>query len=368
MMNVHDIIKHCITIIYNRHSASKMHSLMTMIIFLFVCIFLITINETVGQETEGNAKVPAELLANALNFVMNSELVDADDNVDVETIIQSLRNGDVHTLHEVAKAMQSSGDAANSIPIYHALADGEASHIPSMISLGFTYANAISSLEKDANANADADAAEANNADIDKFRSEAIKYFTQAGEEGQHQASLYNAGRLFIQGNELAPGMAYIQAAVRVGVNFQSESERGGPGGAISEQQKREQDQQTAKFADAYLDLSSMMLNANADGQLGMQDVIDIFPYGNINGFPEEGGKEDQLWDEAMEHMQAFFDGMNSGDTSTTDTGTDGTNYLQLARKNLSMLQVSDGLSELQRGLISRIMEETLALMKHDEL
>lgn len=102
----------------------------------------------------------------------------------------------------------------------------------------------------------------------------------------------------------------------------------------------------------------------NQDGQLSMQDVIDIFPYGNIHGFPPreenttDGTSIQSLWEEAMEHLENFFQTRSS------------TEQLQLARTNLSMLLQTttkpSQLSDLQQGLLNRLLTEIESLMNQE--
>ena len=268
-------------------------------IALVLALYLVAL--VVGQAE--NTKIPAELLAKALNHASQSDELDAE----IETTIRSLRYGDINTLYKVAKSMNKAGDGINSVLIWHKLADGDAHHILSMVSLGFTYS------EED--------------------KQQAIKYFVQAGEDGPHQSSLYNAGRLFVETNDYMRGLAYIRAAATFETN-----------------NKNAKMQMTQTATEAYHELSRMMMAVD----MMLQDIVDVFPYASIDGFPKEGSKEDKLWVHAMQKLEEY-------------AMTKKQPAMQMARKDLSKLQNSKGLSKFQDYLLRGVLGQTLEMIT-DEL
>lgn len=238
-----------------------------------------------------NPKIPAELLAKALNHIIQTK------EPNTEHIIESLRFGDIETLYQVARSMNDAGDTQTSVEIWHALADGDASHIMSMVSLGFTYSVAD--------------------------KQQALKYFVQAGEDGPHQSSLYNAGLIFIETNDYPSGMAYIRAAA----TFEGE------GGS---------DKMSQMAVNAYQKLSSMMKSV----KMSLQNISDTFPCANIDGFPKEGSAEYKLWDNAMRNLEDYNKSQNP-------------KHMIAARKDLSKLQNQKGISDLQGHFLDLLLART---------
>lgn len=269
------------------------------ITLLFTCVI---VSFVAGQAE--NAKIPAELIAKALNHVSQSGKLDA------EATIQSIRGGDIDALYAVAKAMNEDGDLINSVLIWHNLADGNAHHILSMVSLGFTYS------EQD--------------------KQQAVKYFVQAGEDGPHQASLYNAGRTYIESHMYVQGLAYLRAAATLG-DQQMFAEYTEP-------------HMTQVATEAYQSVSRNFLAQD----LNAEDMIHIFPFASIDDFPQEGSKEDKLWNRAIQKLNEY------AETGKLET-------IQTARKDLSRVQDSKGLSKLQKSLISGLLAQTLEMIL-DEL
>ena len=123
----------------------------------------------------------------AEGFVVPQDLIEKaisntpPDLLDQETA-QAARAGDYTALFRLAKLVQQQPTdlSTTSRKIFHALAD-EAGHIPSQVALGMQYYN---------------------NNDSDK----ALQYFVDAGENGPHQASLYNAGRIYAEAIPVGPG------------------------------------------------------------------------------------------------------------------------------------------------------------------
>lgn len=262
---------------------------------LFLLVYLAIIGICHGAD---NPKIPADLVAKAMNHVAQSN------DPDAPSTLQSLQEGSIDTLYKVAKSMNDDGDVITSVEIWHHLADGEAHHIMSMVSLGFAY--------------------------YENDKQKSVKYFVQAGEDGPHQASLYDAGFLFIQLGDYPRALAYIRESAIFNGKGQSND-------------------MTEKATKSYYKFSRMMKALNMSVKL----MSDIFPYASIDGFPKEGSSEEKLWVNAMKNMEDF----NANKTKKS---------MESARKGLLKLLKKEGLSDLQKHFIEQILSQTESLS--DEL
>mmetsp|Transcript_40190 Transcript_40190/g.45737 ORF Transcript_40190/g.45737 Transcript_40190/m.45737 type:complete len:275 (+) Transcript_40190:39-863(+) len=258
-----------------------------------------------GMVSSQKIGIPAELLAKALNHAAASDGTQS-------KLVQNLRNGDIDSLYGVAKSMHSENDPITSVLIWHQLADSSAHHIPSMVALGFAYS------EGD--------------------KPQAIKYFVQAGEDGPHQGALYNAGRLFAEIGEITQALAYIRYSANLG-----------------------KDEKTAMYAasrlsetaaKAYHILSDQILKMI--DELSLQQMIDIFPYSNINDIPIAGGEVDKIWKSAIESLQAF-----------TRTGVH--DQVENSIIELIKLQNLDDFSKIQKNILRSIISKSLELSNIDK-
>lgn len=306
-----------------------MRSISTSIFRFFFVLVLLQSSPLIvqGKKDDANAKakVPAELVAKALNHVATASYASPDT---AESIISSIQAGSVDSLYNVAKAMNASPSSEESklasIQIFHALADGPSHHILSMVQLGHTYSEAD--------------------------KSQALKYFVQAGEDGPHQASLYNAGRLFLEVEpaEYDRALAYIRAAATL-ASDKSTAMYAKP-------------QMTEAATTAYHDLSTMLISSIQAGGLTFEQMMNLFSYASIDNNPKPGSKGDKLWNAAMEEIVKFINpGKNEVDISV----------LERARNDLTKLQEvgKKELSALQMELIAAIMNEALRIIQSgDEL
>jgi tetratricopeptide (TPR) repeat protein len=215
---------------------------------------------------DNKPQVPIHALQKAIQYVTQTV---ADDQKRLRTI-QELDEGNVHTLYEIAKQMNrndNADDTLTSVELWHALADSD--HILSQVALGFAYA------END--------------------KSRAIAYFVQAGEDGPHQAALYNAGRLLAEQEDFVKALAYLRAAYTL-------AER---------HSKYATDHLTETSRYAYERLSEQLValmqeSLTTKGSiLSIQQVADMFLYANINDFPMPASKEEKTWQAAMEALQS---------------------------------------------------------------
>jgi len=300
--------------------------------FLVVCTVLLSPISVLGKgkddEGSANAQVPAELVAKALNHVINTSHASPDT---AESIISSVQSGDVDMLYNVANVMNrqpaSDDDKLASIQIFHALADGPSHHILSMVELGHTYSKE------------------------DKF--EAIRYFAQAGEDGPHQASLYNAGRLFL---EIEPvdhvrALGYIRTAATLADD---------KGTAMYAKP-----QMTETATKAYHDLSTALVASVQAGGLAFEQMMNLFPYASISNYPKPSSKGDKLWDGAMDRIVKFINQEKESGESVDISA------LESVRNDLTKLQEvgKNDLSGLQIELIDAILTEALRIIQGgDEL
>lgn len=217
------------------------------------------------KENDNKPQVPIHALQKAIRFVTQTV---ADDKDRLRTI-QELDEGNLHTLYEVAKDMnrnENSDDTVASIEVWHALA--ESNHILSQVALGFAYA------------------------ENDPER--AILYFVQAGEEGPHQAALYNAGRLLAEHEDFTKALAYLRAAYTL----------------KDTHPKYATDHLTETSRYAYERLSQQLVAiiqeslTHKGSILSIQEVANMFVYANILDLPAPSSKEEKTWNAAMEAMQ----------------------------------------------------------------
>ncbi|CAJ1951654.1 unnamed protein product [Cylindrotheca closterium] len=280
------------------------------LLYSFLLLALAQISHADKERSDDNnsAKIPATLLSTALNYAVQSGLG--------EGVVQRVYDKNIDALYRVAKSMyanprqnQDEDDKLTSVQIFHALADGEEHHILSMIQLGFAYA------EED--------------------KSQAIQYFVQAGEDGPHQASLYNAGRLFAEEGEFAAALGYMRAAVSLP---DSNSEYSS-------------DKMTDTAKAGYNSLNIQLQQV----ELGLNEMVAIFPYADLKGFPQEGSKADKLWNEAMTLFESFGKNKKISD-------------LEACVKKLSdfQMQHDKNMTALQTSLLRRILTTALDIMSNE--
>mmetsp|Transcript_35760 Transcript_35760/g.86517 ORF Transcript_35760/g.86517 Transcript_35760/m.86517 type:complete len:283 (-) Transcript_35760:20-868(-) len=272
--------------------------------YILLLIALGQISHADDESDDNSAKISATLLATALNHAVQSGLG--------EDLVQKVYDKDVGALYQVAKSMYANprrqnnvdeNDKLSSVQIFHALADGKEHHILSMVQLGFAYA------EED--------------------KSQAIQYFVQAGEDGPHQASLYNAGRLFAEEGEFAAALGYMRAAISLSTGAKmTETARAG-----------------------YNSLNNQLQQV----ELGLNEMVSMFPYADLNDFPQQGSKADKLWNEAMALFESF------GKTKKISD-------LEACVKKLSDFQMQNDtkMSALQTSLLRRILTTALDIMSNE--
>jgi hypothetical protein len=236
-----------------------------------------------------------------------------------EQLMDQLQSGNIEALYTVAQSLNQRGvgdDRITSVQLWHALADGPASHVPSAVALGFSYA------------------------DVDKEL--ALKYFVQATEGneggGPHQAAAFNAGRLFLELNDAASSLAYIRACANVEQKF--------PAYATPKLT------QTCK--DAYETLS-MQIRQEKTSPPGIEDAAEMFLYSSIDDFPKPNSKEFNIYQRGMEYLDMYAQMVRDGTASGAISGSKkGQTYLLAAQQELDNLKsgYKTKMSDLQVYLI----------------
>eukprot|EP00977_Amphora_coffeiformis_P022382 scaffold10856_cov229-Amphora_coffeaeformis.AAC.33 len=180
-------------------------------------------------------------------------------------VVEKLKAKDVGTLHQIGKhklkQRQSSKDQKSGLEILHALADDPSQpHIPSQVSLGFHY--------------------------YQTNKMKALQYFADAGEEGPHQAALYNAGRLYGELGEWTPALAYIRAATTLG--------------------ETNPEAVTESLTETCLAAYEIMMQQLSQQTLSIQQSADVFLYSNLHDFPPDGSDQANLWRNAVMALDSF--------------------------------------------------------------
>jgi hypothetical protein len=244
------------------------------VFFLNIIASKVVVFVNAAEKVQNKPRVPINVLHKAIRYVTET-VSDSEERVKQ---LQELNDGNVHTLYQVAKAMNHGSSDRNpdnkvtSMEIWHALADTmEDGHILSQVALGFAYA------------------------DNDKPR--AIAYFVQAGEAGPHQSALYNAGRLLAdpEMEEFVKALAYLRAAYSVAESHPKYA--------------TEHLTETSRYAFEKLSEDLVFLiqkSLSSKGSvLSIQQVADMFLYANLKDFPPPSSKGEKTWQGAMEALQS---------------------------------------------------------------
>lgn len=240
-----------------------------------------------------------------------------------QPLLQQLMEGDIDALYSIAQSLNQHDNRLTSVKLWHALADGPASHVLSAAALGFSYS------------------------EVDKET--ALKYFVQAsegnGEDSRpHQPSLFNAGRLFLELNDPSSALAYIRACATCWLEY--------PKFCAG---------LTTTCKEAYSTLSNQIISETTSPP-GIQDAADMFLYSSLDDFPST--KEFKLYDKGMLQLQKYAE---------QEDKKKGNTHLLKAQKELTQLQskAKDILSELQNYLLGIILTRIEVLLNtdaHDEL
>jgi len=286
------------------------------IVFIFALLLGILTSITHSASVEDQpALVPSGLLQKAINYVKDHNFGGKED--DSSKILKQLEARDVHTLYEVAKAMNTSKDQAtrlSSIDIWDAL--GHSGHILSQVALGFAFAEA------------------------DKQR--AIMYFVSAGEKGPHQVALFNAGRLLAEPEiaDYTKSLAYMRAAYQMETTNPEKSTV-----HMVETSRIGYERLSEEFTDIIQESLE-----SAGSMLSMQTMADMFNYADLGGFPRAKTQAMRDWHDAMRALQF--------------------NEFEMAQRKFNKFveNFSTEISDLQHAIIQALLQYSVAAAAVDEL
>ena len=177
----------------------------------------------------------------------------------LEAAVKESGNSDVTSIYRVARAWyENESTQADAVELLHYLADSQ-SHVLSCAKLGHHYAST------------------GNN-------NQAIKYFSLAGENGPHHASLYNVGRLLTELGDWIGALAYLKAAATLSQSYPSEY--------IS-------NETTESSKQAYNIISERLSRE----ELTVVQAADIFLYGSLQDLSDEA---ESLWSQAVMGLVRF--------------------------------------------------------------
>lgn len=244
-------------------------------------------------------------------------------------LIAGIKAGDTDSLYYIAKhwVEHGSDDRDDGLPpptaaltILHTLADGSSSssssslspHVKSQVVLATAYYN---------------------KGDKEK----AIHYFELAGEQGPHQAALYNAGRAHAELENWVPAIAYIRESALLGETHPE---------AVDEAL-------TKTVVQAYVTFSEKITNAD----LSIEQAADIFMYGALQDKLSED--DDNNWKVAVTNLATF-----NKTVMDTEMETDYT-ALFTAFQNLRQLwEVSSKkMSHLQAHILLKLSNDALGYL-----
>ena len=173
-----------------------------------------------------------------------------------------------------------------------------------------------------------------------------MKYFVQAteGKEdgGPHQASAFNAGRLFLELNDAASSLAYIRACANLGEKY--------PDYATP--------QLTKTCKDAYQTLCQQIIK-DTTAPAGIEDAAEMFLYSSLDDFPRPDSREFTIYQKGMEYLDMYAAMVREGTASGEISGSKiGQTYLLAAQQELDTLKTGykKNMSELQVYLIDIIL------------
>lgn len=285
------------------------------IVLLFALLLGILPTYTHADVEDFPALVPSGLLQKAINYVQIHNYGGKEG--DPAKILLQLEARDVHTLYEVAKAMNTSkikADMLASIDIWHSL--GNSGHILSQVALGFAFA------------------------ENDKPR--AISYFVHAGEKGPHQVALFNAGRLLAEPDvaDYVKSLAYMRAAYQMKTSHPEKSTV-----HMVETSKVGYERLSEEVRDLILESMSQ-----AGSVLDINTIANMFEYADLNGFPRVKTQAIRDWHSCMRAMKF--------------------NEFEQAQKHFAKFAETfkTEISELQNAIVQALMQYCVAAGAIDEL
>lgn len=299
--------------------------------YLFLLLLCVIADKATGQ-ANNIVDNHDELWVKAIAYATSHPQLD-------DAVVQRLQAKDISTLYQIGKHLlkqqQQDGEEASGLEILHALADdARQPHIASQVALGFYY---YQQAESDNSNGSGSDA-----------KIKALEYFANAGQEGPHQAALYNAGRIYGELGEWIPALAFIRAAATLG-----HPQSGNPTTAASAVTESLTETATTAF-------QIMMQQLSQRDDVSIQESADIFLYANLEDFPLDGSPQANHWMEAAKALDRF---------NRTFTESDGQEQNQddmvTAFKNLHKLweTSSTQLSPLQAFILLQHINDMLGML-----
>ena len=283
----------------------------------------LVMSQGVSDTTQIDPELFAKAITHAKTMTITSDPSHTQHMRQHQQLIEQLQSGNIEALYTVAQSLNKRGagdDRVTSVQLWHALADGPAAHVPSAVALGFSYA------------------------EVDKEL--ALKYFVQAteGKEdgGPHQASAFNAGRLFLELNDAASSLAYIRACANLEEKY--------PDYATP--------QLTKTCKDAYQTLCQQIIK-DTTAPPGIEDAAEMFLYSSLDDFPRPDSREFTIYQKGMEYLDMYAAMVREGTASGEISGSKiGQTYLLAAQQELDTLKTGykKNMSELQVYLIDIIL------------
>jgi tetratricopeptide (TPR) repeat protein len=218
------------------------------------------------------------------------------------------------TLYKIAKIWLETGWSKESWELVQYLAD-DLQHVPSLAKLGHKYAD-------------------------EGKTQRALAYFQQAGENGPHHASLYNAGRILAQPlketgePDWVGALAYLKAAATLHLTHP----------------KFAQESITNISQEAYRIVSQQASTA----ELSIKESADVFLYGSLHDLPE---RAETLWKDAIISLLHF----NETFVATNGRNQDAVSMQEIANSLRQLWeQYSSLLTPLQAYLLLDHMNDML--------
>jgi tetratricopeptide (TPR) repeat protein len=300
-----------------RRTISRWSSTGGKALLVLLCIFFLSGSALAADDTKQvQVKVDAKITKQATQYAHDILQKMGSTN---PKLIAAIKAGETDSLYYIAKHMVEHGSdppPAAAFSILHTLADGSSSsssrspHVKSQVVLATAYYNKG-----------------------DKVK--AIHYFEMAGEQGPHQAALYNAGRTHAELENWVPAIAYIRESAVLG---QTNPE------AVDETL-------TKTVIQAYVTFSEKIANAD----LSIEQAADIFMYGALKDKLSED--DDENWKVAVTNLATFNETVTGIEPDYTALFTAFQNLRQLWEAS------SDKMSPLQAHILLQLTNDAMGYL-----
>jgi tetratricopeptide (TPR) repeat protein len=303
-----------------RSTSSRRTNIGGIFLLALLCIIFLSGHAlATGDDKQARVTLDAKLTKQATQYAQ--DLLRKMGSTNPE-LIAKIKAGEAESLYYIAKHMVEHGSDRDggpppvaALPILHTLADGSSSphrspHVKSQVVLATAYYN---------------------KGDKDK----AIHYFEMAGEQGPHQAALYNAGRTHAELENWVPAIAYIRESAVLGETHPE---------AVTEAL-------TNTVIQAYVTFSEKIANAD----LSIEQAADIFMYGALQDKLSED--DDHNWKGAVINLAAFNENATGIETDFTALFTAFQNLRQLWEVS------SQKMSHLQAHILLKLSNDALGYL-----